>query len=109
MRIDDTVTSDGKRDAVHLVLYHCNLGWPLLDTGAALDIPSHHVSPRDAEAEKDIDRWRVIEPPQQGYAEQVFLHDVAGTGVAEASIDNPAVDTRCTLLFDADTLAGVWR
>jgi hypothetical protein len=53
----------------------------------------------------------VIEPPQQGYAEQVFLHDVTGTGFAEVSIDNPAVDTRCTLRFDTDTLPGMcqWK
>lgn len=111
LRVEDTVTNEGMRDAVHLVLYHCNLGWPLLDTGATLDTPPHRVTPRDVEAEQGLDRWHRIEPPQDGYAEQVFLHDFAGAGVAEVSIDNPAVNTRFTLRYDTATLPGMcqWK
>ncbi len=32
--IEDAVTNRGDRSAAHHWLYHCNLGWPLLDQGA---------------------------------------------------------------------------
>ena len=35
-----------------MVLYHVNLGWPLLDEGVVVDIPHTTVRPRDADAEE---------------------------------------------------------
>ncbi|MGV9769095.1 aldose 1-epimerase family protein [Microbacterium sp. NPDC003461] len=108
--ITDTVTNEGLSPAGHLVLYHANFGWPLLDERAALEIPSRRVTPRDAAAAAGVARWAEIEPPQPGFAEQVFLHDFSA-GEGRAVIDNPAVDVRCELLFDAKTLPALhqWK
>ncbi len=50
----DTVVNDGFRPSPLMLLYHINLGWPLLDDGAALMLNSQLTTPRDAEATKGI-------------------------------------------------------
>ncbi len=109
--VDDTVTNESSADAGHMVLYHANIGWPLLDEGATLRIPSHAVSPRDAAAEQGMADWFDLQPPTPGYAEQVFKHDFSGGGLAEVSVDNPAQDTRLALRFDTEGLPALhqWK
>jgi hypothetical protein len=111
LRVHDTITNEGIADAGIMVLYHCNIGWPLLDERATLSIPSREVSPRDADAESGVARWDQVEEPQAGYAEQVFRHDFQNSGTAVVSIDNPATGIRLELLFDSATLPGLhqWK
>ena len=110
LRIVDTVTNEGTDPVGHMILYHANLGWPLLDERASLEIPSKRVLPRDAAAESGVARWHEIEPPQADYAEQVFLHDMRGD-TGPAVIDNPALGIRCELAFDTTTLPALhqWK
>ncbi|WP_150461585.1 aldose 1-epimerase family protein [Nesterenkonia ebinurensis] len=109
--LEDTVTNEGLETSGHMILYHVNLGWPLLDERAALDIESVKVTPRDDDAAAGVARWRSIEPPQEGYREQVFLHDFRHTPTGRAIIDNPALDLRFTLSFGARTLPSLhqWK
>ena len=74
--IHDCVENMGFRDERLMLLYHFNLGYPLLDEDAVLISPSRTVVPRDAEAAKGVDAWQQMQPPTQGYAEQVFYHDL---------------------------------
>ena len=74
--IQDCVENIGFRDERLMLLYHFNLGYPLLDEDAVLLSPSKTVDPRDAEASKGADAWHRMQPPTQGYAEQVFYHDL---------------------------------
>lgn len=110
LRVVDTVTNEGTTPAGHMMLYHANLGWPLLDERASLDIPSRRVLPRDSDAEAGVARWHEIDPPRAGYAEQVFLHDMRGEE-GRAVIDNPAIGIRCELAFDTRTLPALhqWK
>jgi galactose mutarotase-like enzyme len=58
-----------------MVLYHVNLGWPLLDSGTVVDIPASSVTPRDPDAVEGMDRRTQIGEPQLGYREQVYIHE----------------------------------
>lgn len=111
LRLHDVIRNEGLDAEEHMVLYHVNVGWPLLDESATLDIASVEVHPRDEDARAGIDRWRRIEAPQAGYREQVFGHEFPRSGTAVASIDNPVVDTRLELRFDAATLPAMhqWK
>jgi hypothetical protein len=40
LRITDTVTNTGATACPHMLLYHCNVGFPVVDAGAALLVPS---------------------------------------------------------------------
>ncbi|UOR01273.1 aldose 1-epimerase family protein [Leucobacter allii] len=109
--VEDRVTNASDASTGHMVLYHANLGWPLLDDGAVLEIPSSSVSPRDADAERGLARWFEITGPVPGAAEQVFKHDFRGAGTAEVSLDNAARDLRVAVRFDAETLPALhqWK
>jgi hypothetical protein len=91
-----------------MILYHFNLGWPLLDEKALLQIPCKSTTPRDERAIAGLDSWSIIEPPKSGFLEQVFFHEApAGRGLAV--IDNPELDLRLEIQFSTDTLPGLFQ
>lgn len=72
--ITDRVVNAGGRAAPLMVLYHINLGYPLVRAGAELHTPHHAVYPRDDEARQGVDTWAVYDAPVPHYDEQVFFH-----------------------------------
>ena len=74
--IHDCIENMGFKREILMLLYHFNLGYPLLDEDAVLLSPSKDVVPRDAEAEKGCHAWHQIQPPTPDFAEQVFYHDL---------------------------------
>lgn len=111
LRIEDVVTNDAHQPTGHMVLYHCNLGWPLMSEDAELEIPSHSLSPRDAVAARGVASWHTLTGPQPEYAEQVFRHDFRDLGTAVVSVDNARQNTRLELRFDTSTLPALhqWK
>ncbi|MCX6132236.1 MAG: aldose 1-epimerase family protein [Ignavibacteriales bacterium] len=86
----DTVVNEGFRPSPLMLLYHVNLGWPLLDDGAVLMVNAEAPTPRDAEAMKGVESATKIPGPIQGYKEQVFYHDLIPdwSGFATALLAN---------------------
>jgi hypothetical protein len=73
-----------------MMLYHINLGWPLLDDGAGVHLNARSMKPRDAEAEKGAASAARMPTPMAGYKEQVFYHDLIAedNGFASAVLEN---------------------
>ena len=92
--IEDTVENIGHLPTPHMMLYHCNFGWPLIDEGTELIVPSTTVTPRDAVAEPGLDQHHRFETPQPGYAEQVFFHNARADadGYVTAVLANRTLD-----------------
>ena len=74
--IHDCIENLGFNSEVLMLLYHFNIGYPLLDEDAVLLSPCNTVVPRDSEAAKGIRSWQRMQPPTHSYAEQVFYHDL---------------------------------
>lgn len=72
----DTVINEGVKTSPLMMLYHINLGWPMIDEGARLLLNAKSSTPRDAEASKGFQEARTISGPIAGYNEQVFYHDL---------------------------------
>jgi hypothetical protein len=72
--IQDQVTNMGDASAPHMILYHINLGFPLLQSESRLVAPSAEVIPRDQVAAEGVDEHTRFQSPTPGYAEQVFFH-----------------------------------
>ena len=64
-----------KREELNL-LFHFNMGYPLLDADSILVTPTAKLIPRDQEAIDGAAISRQCQPPTPGYAEQVFYHDL---------------------------------
>lgn len=105
IRISDTVRNFGGLPAPLMILYHLNFGFPLLSPESVMASTATHVNPRDATAEKGIHSWSTFQPPQPGYAEQVFWHELdQAQPAAEATLINPALGLGMAVRFDARTL-----
>ena len=88
--VRDKVVNEGFRQAPLMMLYHINLGWPLLDDGAGVHLNARSMKPRDAEAEKGALSATRMPSPMAGYKEQVFYHDLIAedNGFASAVLEN---------------------
>lgn len=76
--ITDVITNEGSRPEPVMLLYHFNMGYPLLSEDAQLRIPSATVTPRDERAKEGLDVWNVIEKPQPDFVEQCYYHTFEG-------------------------------
>jgi hypothetical protein len=99
LSVADSVANEGSSSSPHMVLYHVNLGWPLIDEGAVLEIPHRTVEPRDADAQEGLGRRYEISAPVQGFREQVFVHEGAGNRCA--TVTNKTRGVRFTLRYSA--------
>jgi hypothetical protein len=92
-RIQDRVHNAGFTPAPHMMLYHCNFGFPVVSPQSDLLVDDEGVRPRDDVAAPGMDNHTHFDEPTPGYAEQVFYHTVrAGSdGCARAAIVNRAM------------------
>jgi hypothetical protein len=74
--IQDCVENMGFRRELLMLLYHFNMGYPLLDEDAILLTAGSEVIPRDSEASKGAHCYHQMQPPTHDYAEQVFYHNL---------------------------------
>lgn len=72
--IHDVVTNEGYVSCPHMMLYHCNFGFPVVDAGGRVLLPSLESVPRDADAEVEKEKWAEMCPPTPGFAERVYFH-----------------------------------
>ncbi|MBV8728048.1 MAG: aldose 1-epimerase family protein [Candidatus Eremiobacteraeota bacterium] len=74
IQLQDRVVNEGGTRTPHMILYHCNAGFPLLGPQTHVYVSHSKVEPRDAQAKAGLDLWDRGGDPQAGFAEQVFIH-----------------------------------
>jgi hypothetical protein len=72
--IRDLVENTGFDPSPLMMLYHVNIGWPVVSEHSQLFTPTTAVKPFDDEARREIDMWSTFLPPQETYPERVYLH-----------------------------------
>lgn len=100
--LSDQVKNVGDRAVPLMLLYHINLGYPLLSECTKLHIPSAQVTPRDPRAAEGMDTWSKVEPPQAGFKEQCYFHRFEDAGVA--GLYNPELGQGLMIGFDPGEL-----
>jgi len=103
--ITDTIENTGGKREPFEILYHMNMGYPLLDEDSVITIPSTKVTGRDNHATEDIDNWMNMEKPQADYQERCYYHEFAA-GKGMATIFQPKLDISLTISYDATSLDG---
>lgn len=102
-RILDTVENTGDKTQPLEILYHMNMGYPMLDEDSVVTIPAASVKGRDAHAASDIANCLKMEKPQAGYQERCYYHEFPGEkGVA--SIYQPKRNKGLSIEFDTAQL-----
>lgn len=103
--VTDTVTNEGAAESPYSILYHCNMGWPLLSEASVVRIPCSKVTPRNDHAKAFIDSALEMEQPQAGYEERCYYYDVLEKdGYAHAGIYNRDIGKGVVLHYDKSTL-----
>jgi len=74
--VEDDVENLGHTPAPHMMLYHVNAGFPIVSPASELLTATIEAKPRDAEAEKERDKWNRFLPPTAGFAERVYFHQL---------------------------------
>lgn len=108
--VEDVIVNRGAREAEPMVLYHVNLGWPVIDEGTVLRSPALDVRARDAAAEAGRDTWDRFPDLQPEYPEQVFEHVLPGARRVEVGVVSPTGPS-VRLTFDSATFPALfqWR
>jgi len=90
IRIFDEVVNEGWVKQPLMILYHINIGFPIVADGSRFISTSRLYVPRDEEARKDAERYDQIHGPVKGYREKVYFHDLAvdENGYAYAAVIN---------------------
>jgi hypothetical protein len=110
----DEVENIGGRDATLQMLYHFNIGQPLLRAGARITAPINTVAPLTRVAAKEgVDTWNIMPPPRPGSDEQVYGLDLAAdaSGDTRVLVSGLTNDEAVGLRFNKRTLPcfAVWR
>lgn len=103
--IRDMIENTGDRVEPMEILYHMNLGYPLLDEDSIVEIPSAEIRPRDAHAAEDMANWMRMEKPAAGYRERCYYHRFSDKE-GRASIYQPKLGMGLSVGFDAEELDG---
>lgn len=103
IRISDRVVNHGFAETPHMLFYHLNLGWPLLDEGARLLAPIREaVWASHAEAyEAQGVGYRRMPGPREGFREQVWEHETVAC--AEGLVPVALVNDRLGLGLEVVT------
>ncbi|MDR3260814.1 MAG: aldose 1-epimerase family protein [Tannerella sp.] len=106
IRICNTVENAGFRREALMLLFHFNIGYPLLDENAYLVVPSAKTTPRDARAEAGMETWSRCQKPAHNYCEQVFYHDLKtdSDGNTSVALINEELDMGLAIHFNKKQL-----
>lgn len=100
--IEDTVKNEGDGAYPVEVLYHINIGYPLLSEKSLLSILSDEVIPRNRRAAEGIGEWDKMGKPEAGFEEQCYYHKFGKVG--KAGVFQPEEGLGLMLLFDGANL-----
>jgi galactose mutarotase-like enzyme len=103
LSISDKITNFGNKPSPYTILYHMNLGYPLLSEDAELIINPLKTSARDEQAVTGLDKYKSFSKPEKGYKEQVFIHEMGADkfGEAAATLQNRRLGIALEIKFGA--------
>jgi hypothetical protein len=108
--IHDEVENVGWDPTPHMLLYHINIGFPVLDEGAEILVPTRSVTPR---GDYPAEGYRSIDPPEPAHYERVFEHDpiVEPGGTVPVAVVNEGRGIGAYEVFNLEQLPFhfVWR
>ena len=103
--IRDTITNTSDKVQPMEILYHMNMGYPLLDEDSVIEITAAEVVARDDHAANDIQNWMRMQKPTAGYQERCYYHKFADEN-GKASIYQPKLNVGLEISFNATELDG---
>lgn len=108
--VHDTVENVGFDRTPHMLLYHVNVGFPVVDEGSKLVVPATGVAAR---GDYSAEGYETLNAPEEGYVEQVFEHELAAEqgGTVPVGVVNEKLGLGVYEVFRLEQLPHhfVWR
>lgn len=110
LRVHDVVANVGHDLTPHMLLYHVNAGFPVVDEGSELLVAARCAHPR---GDHPVEGYATMTAPAAGFVEQVFEHELGGEpdGSVPAAVVNRSLGIGLYQVFDRAQLPHhfVWR
>ncbi len=89
--IHDRIENKGWERCEHMILYHFNLGFPLLDENTRIHIPSKKTVQWKSDRPVTPQDYSQMHPPKAKMTESVFFHDCESDreGRVSVTVENP--------------------
>ena len=100
----DTLKNEGYHEQPYMMLYHFNLGYPLLSEKAQLRLPSAQVRGRNQHATDYLDSWQTFTPPQDHFQEMCYYHQWPQGGEKSFGLFNPESKLGVDFTYQSDVL-----
>lgn len=101
VQIEDKLTNLGYKDESYCLLYHTNIGYPMLDAGTKVILDELDCTPRTEWSRQNIDTHLTVEQPIDNSEETCYFVTV---GKPEVSVVNPKLGKKFTISYSKDTL-----
>lgn len=104
--IHDKVTNEGYKKVRQMLLYHCNIGYPILTPDSEVYIPSLEVKARNAHAEEGIENWMELQEADPDYEEMCYYHKLKPdvNNHSTVAVYNPELELGIAIEIDLTTL-----
>jgi len=110
LRVPDVVENVGHDITPHMLLYHVNAGFPVVDESSELLVAATAVQAR---GDHPVEGYATMAAPTAGFVEQVFEHELGGEpdGSVPAAVVNRTLGIGLYQVFDRRRLPHhfVWR
>ena len=106
IRVHDVVCNGGRTAALHMILYHFNLGFPLLSEQTQILLPTKLVTPRDREAAAHPNDWNKLHPPLDDFPEMCYYHELKSDAAGKTFVAafEPYLGVGVAIHFDRTVL-----
>ena len=100
--VTDKVTNISSKETPYMILYHCNMGYPLLCEKTVISIPSVKVEPRNERAAEGVSEWNRVTSPEPDFVEQCYYHTMPENPTV--SVYSPDIGTELKMSYSSDVL-----
>lgn len=93
VQILDVVENQGYEPVPVMMLYHCNIGFPILNAGSVLlETANAKIAPLSSDIPPG--EYNAFQPPTPGFREQCYIHDMAADadGYTSLGLYNPKLE-----------------
>lgn len=115
LHISDVVVNQGYEPAVLMLLYHFNVGWPVVAPGARLLSPAVEVTGREEASQALLAEHAEYPPPADGFGQLVYHHRLPDPDAPSASIAianpgfEPTAGIALSVTYDPRQLPWLWQ
>lgn len=113
IQIEDRVENLAGARRDFQMLYHYNLGQPLLDAGSRIHVPHRKIAPRNQHAASGLNEWPSVPGPKSGFEEQVYFFTPLAdqNGRSLAVLENASGSAASAIEFSPEELScfSLWK